>query len=139
MEDYDHLEAMEEQISLNIDNLWELNRLKKKSLTDDEEKIRLRRALICRRQLMDLEENCQAELYIDLAHRCTQAMDELSQVTSPESRRAMLVNTFTPKTLNTDFTIPRSNPANSCKKAAADEWSPRNFPPSLRKANYNMQ
>ena len=27
MDDYDHLEAMEEQISRNIDNLWELNRL----------------------------------------------------------------------------------------------------------------
>ena len=85
MEDYDHLEAMEEQISLNIDNLWELNRLKKKVLTDDEEKLRLSRALICKRQLMDLEENCTAELYIEVAHRCTEAMGELSQVISPES------------------------------------------------------
>ena len=38
MEDFNHQEAMEEQISINIDNLWELNRLQRKSLTDDEEK-----------------------------------------------------------------------------------------------------
>ena len=65
-------------------------------------------------------------------------MDDLSDVTSPESRRAMLVNTLTPKTLNTDFTIPKSTPGNSSKKSAADEWSPRNFPPSLRQATYNI-
>ena len=136
MEDYDRLEAMEEQISHNT--MWELNRLKKKSLTDDEEKLRLSRALICKRQLMDLEENCTAELYIEAAHRCTEAMGELSQVISPESTRSMLASTFTPKSLNTNFTIPRSNPANLSKKAAADEWGPRNFPPSLRKAAYNI-
>ena len=36
-EDYDRLEAMEEQVTRNIDTMWELARYKKKSLTDDEE------------------------------------------------------------------------------------------------------
>ena len=47
-EDYDRLEAMEEQVTRNIDTMWELARYKKKSLTDDEEKLRLSRALLCK-------------------------------------------------------------------------------------------
>ena len=39
--DYDRLEAMEEQVTRNIDTMWELARYKKKSMTDEEEKLRL--------------------------------------------------------------------------------------------------
>ena len=63
-EDYDRLEAMEEQVTRNIDTMWELARYKKKSLTDDEEKLRLSRALLCKKELMSLEENCTADDYI---------------------------------------------------------------------------
>ena len=92
---------MEEQISMNIDNLWELKRLQRKALSDEDEKTRLRRALVCRRQLMDLEEACEAEHFLELAHRCTSAMDDLADVTSPETRRTMLSNTFMTRTLDT--------------------------------------
>ena len=102
MEDYDRLEAMEEQISHNIDTMWELNRLKKKSLTDDEEKLRLSRALLCKKQLMNLEENCTAEQYIEAAYRCTEALGDLSQMIIPGLTRNMLASTFTPKSLNTE-------------------------------------
>ena len=88
---------------------------------------------------MDLEEACEAEHYLDLAHRCTSAMDDLADVTSPESRRAMLTNTFTPRPLDTNFTIPKAIPGSTNKGSAAQAWSPRNFPPTLREASYNSQ
>ena len=130
MEDYDRLEAMEEQVTHNIDTMWELARLKKKSLTDDEEKLRLSRALLCKKQLMSLEENCTAEDYIEAAYRCTVALGELSQMLSPGSARNMLAGTFTPNRLNTEFTIPKSTPSSSSKKDAAEKRGPLNFPPS---------
>ena len=87
--------------------MWELARYKKKSMTDEEEKLRLSRALLCKKELMSLEEDCTAEDYIEAAYRCTVALGELSKMLSPGSARNMLAGTFTLNKPSTKFVILR--------------------------------
>ena len=100
-------------------------------MTDEEEKLRLSRALLCKKELLSLEEDCTAEDYISAAYRCTVVLGELSKMLSPGSARNMLAGTFTPNKLNTEFTIPKSTQSSSSKKDAAEKWGPLNFPQSL--------
>ena len=80
--DYDRREAIEEHVNRNIDIMWELARYQEKSRTDEEEKLRLSRALLCKKEFLSLAEECNAEEcnaedYISAAHRCTTALGEL--------------------------------------------------------------
>ena len=118
--DYDRMEAIEEQVTRNIDIMWELARYQKKSRTDKEEKLRLSRALLCKKELLSLEEDCTAEDYISAAYRCTVALGELSKMLSPGSARDMLAGTFTPNKPSTKFVIPKSTPSSNSRKEASE-------------------
>ena len=137
--DYDRREAIEEHVNRNIDIMWELARYQEKSRTDEEEKLRLSRALLCKKEFLSLAKECNAEDYISAAHRCTTALGELSKMLSPGAARDLLAGTFTPNNKSsTKYVIPRSTPSSGSKKEASETWSALNFPPSLHKPTYNI-
>ena len=137
--DYDRREAIEEHLNRNVEIMWELARYQEKSRTDEEEKLRMSRALLCKKEFLSLAEECNAEEYISTAHKCTTALGELSKTLSPGAARELLAGTFTPKSKSmTKYEIPRSTPTSTSRKEAAEAWSALNFPPSLHKPTYNI-
>ena len=73
-EGYNQQECIEEHLNRNVDILMELATLQEKSCTDDEEKLRMSKALHCKKEFLGLKEECDAEVYITHAYRCTTAL-----------------------------------------------------------------
>ena len=66
----------------------ELAALQEKSRTDEEEKLRMSKALLCKKEFLSLSEEVDPEVYIKHAFRCTSALGALAKSLSPGAARA---------------------------------------------------
>ena len=107
MQDYDHESALEEQVAENISNLIELKELRHKSNSEEYEKTRTRREMICRRTLKNLKESCEAEKFTELAKKCTAAVDNLKERTNPDTMGSGMSRSLRTGTMDTSFKIPK--------------------------------
>ena len=117
----------------------ELATLQEKSRTDKEEKLRMSKALLCKKEFLSLSEEVDPEVYIKHAFRCTQALGALAKSLSPGASRELLAGTFTPRSKTTKpYMIPRSASTSPGNQEAALAWSGSNFPPVIHKHMFNI-
>ena len=92
---------MEEYLDQNLEIMLELASLQEKSRNDEDEKLRMSKALLCKKEFQNLSEDVDPEVYIKHAFKCTQALEKVAKNLSPGASRELLSGTFTPRNLKT--------------------------------------
>ena len=88
------------------------------------------KALLAKKEYLNLKEDVDPEVFIEHAFKCTQALGKVAKNLSPGSNRELLSGTFTPKDLKTkSYVIPKSKSKNPENQVEALSWQGNNFPP----------
>ena len=76
MDGFSRQERLEEHVDQNLELMLELATLKEKSKHDDSEKLKLSKALLAKKQYLNLNEDVCPEVFLDHAFKCTQALEK---------------------------------------------------------------
>ena len=83
MDGFSRQERLEEHVDQNLELMLQLAALKEKSKHDDSEKLKLSKALLAKKQYLNLNEDVCPEVFLDHAFKCTQALEEVAKTLSP--------------------------------------------------------
>ena len=139
MDGFSQQERLEEHVDQNLELMLELATLKEKSKYDDSEKLKLSKALLAKKEYLNLNEDGCAEVFLDHAFKCTQALKEVAETLSPNSTKELLSGTFTPKDLKKNpYIIPKSKQKNPENQAGYLAWHGNNYPSPAHKLRFNI-